>query len=402
MTATTAEKKRAWAGPAILAHGFRPFFFGASVWASLAMALWVLMLSGVTTVPTAFDAVSWHAHEFLFGYLSAVMAGFLLTAVPNWTGRVPIVGWQLGALALLWLAGRVAVGVSDGVRPVFVAVVDLAFPTLFTIVIGREIVAGKNWRNLLVVGMLALFTFGNALFHWEAAQGDHAAQGAGLRMGVGAGIMMIAGIGGRIVPAFTRNWLVKQRDGQMPVAPMQGFDKVALLSLFVTLILWVFLPGNVVTGVAMLISGLLHAVRLSRWAGHRTLAEPLVTVLHVGYAFLPFGALALGVEILVPDILGIAAAQHLWMGGAIGLMTLAIMTRATLGHTGQALSAGAGTVAIYTALVLAVLTRVAAGTLPGAAAALHMVSGLTWLVAFAGFAVIYGRWLLRLPDAQGV
>ena len=105
MTATTAEQMRAWTGPAILTYGFRPFFFGAAVWAATAMALWVPMLSGHLALPTAFDPVSWHAHEFLYGYLGAVVAGFLLTAVPNWTGRLPIVGWRLGALALLWLAG---------------------------------------------------------------------------------------------------------------------------------------------------------------------------------------------------------------------------------------------------------------------------------------------------------
>lgn len=111
MTSTT-EQMRAWTGPAILTYGFRPFFLGAAVWAALAMALWVPMLSGQVSLPTAFDPVSWHAHEFLFGYLGAVIAGFLLTAVPNWTGRLPIVGWRLGLLALLWLAGRVAVAVS--------------------------------------------------------------------------------------------------------------------------------------------------------------------------------------------------------------------------------------------------------------------------------------------------
>src|SRR6056297_1799395 len=119
MTATTSSRMRAWTGPAILAYGFRPFFFGAAVWAALAMALWVPMLTGQLSLPSAFDPVSWHAHEFLYGYLGAVVAGFLLTAVPNWTGRLPIVGWPLGALAVLWLAGRVAVAVSAGLPPLF-------------------------------------------------------------------------------------------------------------------------------------------------------------------------------------------------------------------------------------------------------------------------------------------
>lgn len=399
---STAEQMRAWTGPAILTYGFRPFFFGAAAWAALAMALWVPMLSGHVSLPTAFDPVSWHAHAFLYGYLGAVIAGFLLTAVPNWTGRLPIVGWPLGALSALWLAGRVVVVVSAGLPPLLVASVDLAFPVVLAAVIAREIVAGKNWRNLMVLGMLAVFALGNALFHWEAARGDYAAQGYGLRLGLGAALMLIAVIGGRIVPSFTRNWLVKRGPGRLPVAPMQRFDKLSLLALLVALLLWVTLPLHAATGVALIVAGLFHLLRLARWAGARTLAEPLVTVLHAGYAFLPLGALALGAEILMPGTLGVAGAQHLWMGGAIGLMTLAVMTRATLGHTGQDLSAGAGTVAIYLALILAVLARVAAGLWPTQAALLHGLSGLCWIAAFGGYAVIYGRLLLRAAPAKRV
>jgi len=402
MATKTAERMRAWRGPAILTYGFRPFFFGATVWAALAMLLWVPMLSGRVVLPSAFDPVSWHAHEFLYGYLGAVIAGFLFTAVPNWTGRLPIVGWPLGALAALWVAGRVVVTVSAGLPPPVVAAVDLAFPGTIVLIILREIVAGKNWRNLIVLGMLCIFLLGNAIFHWEAEQGEYAAQGYGLRLGLGAGIMMIAVIGGRIVPSFTRNWLVRRGPGRLPVPPMQRFDKVALLGLMVALLAWVVAPYQPASGLALVIAGLLHLIRLARWAGERTLAEPLVTVLHAGYAFLPLGALVLGAEILITGAMGMAAAQHLWMTGAIGLMTLAVMTRATLGHTGQALSAGAGTVGIYTALVLAVLARVGAGIWPEQAVWLHGLSGLGWVAAFGGFALVYGRLLLRLPAAKTV
>lgn len=399
---TTTEQMRAWNGPAILTYGFRPFFFGAAVWAALAMVLWVPMLSGRNVLPTAFDPVSWHAHEFLFGYLGAVVAGFLLTAVPNWTGRLPIVGWRLGMLVGLWLAGRVAVAVSGGMPAELVAMADLAFPVAFALLIAREIVAGKNWRNLIVLAMLGVFIIGNALFHWEAAKGYFAAQGYGLRLGLSAGVMMIAVIGGRIVPSFTRNWLVKRKSTALPVAPMQTFDKVALLVLLVALVLWVALPLGTLTGLALALAGVLHAVRLARWAGHRTFAEPLVTVLHAGYAFLPLGALALAMEILAPGSFGMAGAQHFWMAGAFGLMTLAVMTRATLGHTGQNLTAGAGTVAIYLALILSVFARVAGGVWPEFSGSLHMMAGLFWMAAFAGFAIVYGAHLLRLPAAKRI
>lgn len=397
---SSAEQMRAWRGPAILTYGFRPFFFGAAVWAALAMALWVPMLSGHLTLPTAFDPVAWHAHEFLFGYVGAVVAGFLLTAVPNWTGRLPIVGWPLGALFGLWLIGRGAVALSLHLPPLGVALADLAMPVVLALVIGREIVAGRNWRNLIVLGMLGVLTAGNAVFHWEAGSGAPAAQGVGLRIGVAAGVMMIAVIGGRIVPSFTRNWLVKRGAGRLPVPPMRGFDTGAVLALAASLGLWVIWPDHPATGAALVVCGVLHLVRLARWAGERTAAESLVAVLHVGYGLVPLGALALGAEILAPGTFGMAAAQHVWMAGATGLMTLAVMTRATLGHTGQPLVAGAGTVGIYAALVVSVLARLAVGVWPQQAAALHVLAGLGWIAAFGGFALVYGPLLLRLRAAK--
>lgn len=398
--ATTAEQIRAWRGPTIFSFGFRPFFMGAAVWAALTMILWIPMLSGHLSLPTAFDPVSWHAHEFLFGYLSAVIAGFLLTAVPNWTGRLPIVGWPLAALWSLWLAGRLAVALSATMPPIAAAALDLAFPVVFLGAIAREIVMGRNWRNLIVLAMLTVFVLGNGLFHLDALHGGFAAGGYGLRLGLGTAIMMIAVIGGRIVPSFTRNWLARRGPGRLPAPPMQTFDRAALLALVLALLLWVFLPVAPASGVALVIAAALHFWRFARWAGERTWAEPLVLVLHAGYAFVPLGALTLGAAILWPDALDAAAAQHLWMAGAIGLMTLAVMTRATLGHTGQDLTAGAATVAIYLAAAAAVSARLAAGLWPGLSAWLHPVAGVAWIVAFGGFALTYGRSLSNLPPAK--
>lgn len=397
---STARQMREWRGSALLSYGFRPFFLGAALWAALAMCLWMAMLAGAITLPTAFDPVSWHAHAFLYGYLGAVVAGFMLTAVPNWTGRLPIVGWRLGILALIWLSGRIAVAFSAGLSPGLVAVIDLAFPVIFALAIGREIVAGRNWRNLVVLGMLAVFIFGNAMFHWEAAQGGYAAGGTGLRIGLGAALMMIAVIGGRIIPSFTRNWLAKRKPGRLPVPPMQRFDKLALAALLLALLLWIAAPLSAFAGAALIAAGALHLARLARWAGDRTFAEPLVTVLHVGYAFLPIGALLLGTAILWEDALGRTAAQHLWTGGAIGMMTLAVMTRATLGHTGRALRASGATVAIYAALAIAVVARVATALWPQEAMLLYAVSAILWLLAFAGYAAVYGPSLLQRPPAK--
>ncbi len=392
---TTAEQMRAWNGPTLLTYGFRPFFFGAGVWAALAMVLWIPMLSGHIELPTRFDPVTWHSHEFLYGYLSAVVAGFLLTSVPNWTGRLPIVGWPLGGLFALWIIGRLAVSFSSGLPVWLVAVADLSMLVTLAAVLTREIVAGKNWRNLLVLFMLGALILGNGVFHLEAARGDYAAQGYGLRIGLGAALMLIGVIGGRIVPSFTRNWLVRRGAGKLPVPPMKTFDKYSLVTLLIALLLWVAMPDHMATGVALLLAGVLHLIRLSRWAGERSFSEPLLWVLHLGYALLPIGALLVALEILRPGVLGFAAAQHIWMAGTIGLMTMAVMTRATLGHTGQALTAGRGTTALYVCVLAAMLLRLLAGVWPMQANILYALAGLAWIGAYGGFAVLYGPLLLR-------
>ena len=392
---TTAQQMRAWTGPTLLTYGFRPFFFGAGVWAALAMVLWIPMLSGHIALPTRFDPVTWHSHEFLYGYLSAVVAGFLLTSVPNWTGRLPIVGWPLGGLFALWIIGRLAVTFSSGLPVWLVAVADLSMLVTLAAVLTREIVAGKNWRNLMVLFMLGALILGNGVFHFEAARGDYAARGYGLRIGLGAALMLIAVIGGRIVPSFTRNWLVRRGEGKLPVPPMQTYDKIALLALLAALVLWVVMPEHMVTGLALLLAGVLHLIRLSRWAGERALSEPLLWVLHLGYALLPIGAILVGLEVLRPGLLGFAASQHVWMAGTIGLMTMAVMTRATLGHTGQALTAGRGTTALYLGVIAAMLLRLLAGAWPAQADILYALSGLCWIGAFGGFALLYGALLLR-------
>ncbi|MEY8099511.1 NnrS family protein [Falsihalocynthiibacter sp. S25ZX9] len=400
MKQTTSEQSRQWQGPAVFSYGFRPFFLFGALWAALAMVLWILMLSGSLQLPTHLDPISWHAHEFLFGYLGAIIAGFLLTAVPNWTGRLPVVGWNLAGLFALWLAGRVALASADLWPTGLAAIIDLSFPIVLGGVILREIIAGKNWRNLVVPALLSVFILANLLFHIEAARGEIAAQGYGLRVGISAVVLMISVIGGRVVPSFTRNWLVQRKATRLPVPPMQRFDKATLLATVLALLLWVFAPAFALTGIALLIIGLLHFARLIRWQGAQTLAEPLLWVLHLAYAFLPLGALLEGFSILRPDLFPAIAAQHLWMAGAFGLMTLAMMTRATLGHTGQTLRAGLGTVAIFAFLIGSVIARLAAAFSSGAAMTLYSLSGALWIGAFLGFALFYGAALMKPKPAR--
>lgn len=391
---TTAELMRAWRGPALLTYGFRPFFLGAGIWAALTMALWVAVISGTLTLPSAFDPVAWHAHEVMFGYLGAVIAGFLLTAVPNWTGRLPIVGWPLAGLAALWLAGRVAVAFSAYLPPLLVAVIDLSGLTALAGFLAREIIAGRNWRNLIVLGLLAVMVVANGLFHWEAARGGTPAQGVGFRLALAAGILLITVIGGRIVPSFTRNWLVRRGNPARPAAPGR-VDQLAIAATLAALLVWIAAPASMLAGVTLVLCAALQFVRLGRWSGRHTGAEPLVWILHLGYGFVPLGALAMGLSILFPAQLAGIAAQHLWMAGALGTMTIAVMTRATLGHTGGELTASTATVAIYLAIVASVLLRFSAGFDTALSRGLLDLAGTLWCAGFLGFALVYGRLLLR-------
>lgn len=396
---TTSERARQWAGPAIFSFGFRPFFLFAAIWAALAMGLWLALLSGADFLPLALDPVSWHAHEFLYGYLSAVVAGFLLTAVPNWTGNLPVVGWPLAALSALWLLGRLALSSASLWPPLAVMLADLAFLTALALFLAREIVTGRNWKNLIVLAALTVFLAGNALFHIEALRGEYPASGAGLRLGLGAGIFLIALIGGRVVPSFTRNWLVKKGAERLPTPPMQGLDKFSLLFLVLALVAWVALPGSLTAGVLLLLAGALHLVRLARWCGWATRAEPLVWVLHLAYLFVPLGAIVLGVAIVTEAAHLAAASLHVWTIGAIGTMTLAVMTRATLGHTGAALTAGPGSVMIYLSMPVALFCRLIAAS-SADPQLWQLVSGLAWFTGFLGFALLYGPRLLRARPAK--
>ncbi len=376
-----------------LSQGFRPFFLSAALWSLVAMALWLLMLTGKLELPSALDPVSWHAHEALFGYLGAVLAGFLLTALPNWTGRSPIAGWPLAGLFALWVIGRMAIAMSAWLSPLEAALLDLSFFIVLGGLALREIIAARNWRNLVVVAMIGVLASGNALFHRESAEGASAASGYGLRIGLAAAIMLISVIGGRIVPTFTRNWLTSRGHAALP-ASFGRLDGLVLALTMPALTAWIAFPEAQETGYLLIVSGIAQAARLARWRGQDTASEPLVWVLHVAYAFVPLGMLCVGAAALWPGAVKAASAQHLWMAGAIGVMTLAVMTRATLGHGGRTLTAGAGTAALYLMIVASVLARLAGGMLPEHAMALWTLAGLLWCCSFFGFLLLYGRLLI--------
>ena len=378
------------AAPAFLRGGFRPFFFAGPMWAIVALTLWLLALAGTIQLPTEFDALAWHRHEMLFGFVGAIIAGFLLTAVPNWTGRLPIAGGPLAALFGLWAAGRIAVLFSSVVGSLAAAAIDVGFFVVLAMLAAREVLESKN-RNLPVVGLVFLFGLVNAADHAGAAgliDPDHA-----WKCAVALVIILISLIGGRIIPSFTRNWLTKQgvRQG-LPGQPGR-FDIAVIGLTFLAFLAWITAPQGWLTGILFAIASAGQAVRLARWKGWKTFADPLVLILHVGYFWVPVGlALLAAIDFGAP--FPRSTAVHALTAGAMATMILAVMSRATLGHTGRELRASPLTQAAYVLVTAGALLRV---TAPLGLLDYRLgieVAGAAWMVAFLLFLIAYGPILL--------
>ena len=386
------RRRLSYAGPALFSYGFRPFFLGAAAWSAACIALWIPQFTGDFFLGSAYAPIDWHTHEMLYGYVAAVIDEFLLTAIPNWTGRLPINGAPLMALTALWLAGRFAMLLSAHIGILLAAIIDIAFLATLAFVAAREIVVGRNWRNLRVLALVGILIAGNIVFHGEVYLWGSSAFGT--RIGIAGVIMLISLVGGRIVPSFTRNWLARRENGRLPI-PFSRFDGATIAASLIALTLWVALPDNVVTGIALIIAAIMQVVRLGRWAGDRTITDRLVLVLHVAYMFVPIGFALAGASIFDPSVVPASVGIHAWTAGAIGLMTLAVMSRASLGHTGQHLRAGAGTQAVYLLAFCSALLRMAAG-LDGSLGMME-AAGAAWIAAFGGFALLYGPLLVGKP-----
>ena len=395
MTPSTSSRRKpvprglAHTGPVLLSYGFRPFFLAAGTWAVLAMVLWVTALIADLPIGGSYGAPAWHAHEMLFGYSTAALAGFLLTAIPNWTGRLPVSGKPLAVLFAVWLLGRLVLIAPDLLGTTFSVSLDSIFLPLLLAICAREVIAGRKWRDLKILAGVTALACANVGYHFLVLRSDDA--GMANRLAVAAFIMLIGIIGGRIVPSFTRNWLAKREAKHLPV-PYNHFDTASLVAAFVALSAWVFVPEHLVTTSAALIAAALQTTRLARWQGWRTGAERLVLILHIAYASLPAGFMAIA---LVPSgLMDPISALHVFTVGGIGLMTLAVMSRATRGHTGEPLTAPTMTALSYLSLILAALLRPLAIVVPEHYMTMVSMSGLFWIAAFTLYVVEYAPILL--------
>jgi uncharacterized protein involved in response to NO len=382
-------------GLALWSYGFRPFFLGGAVWAVLTMALWIAALIHGLPLGGDFGAPLWHAHEMVFGFAPAVLAGFLLTAIPNWTGGLPVSGRRLMALVAVWAAGRLAMAGAalSGLWPAMVT--DAAFLPLLLAIAAREIIAGRKWNDLKVLAGVAAVMAGNLGFHAAVLTGGDPSHW--LRAAVAGFVVLVLIMGGRIIPSFTRNWLNQRGATAMPVA-YNRFDLGVIGVSAGALALWAMVPDQGLTMLAALIAAGLNLARLARWQGLATRGEGLLFVLHLAYAFVPLGFLtiaAAGMGAVQP-----VSALHVLTVGVIGGTMLAMMTRVTRGHTGRALSASRMTLLSYLCLFAAALARPLADVL--GMMALMEAAGILWMLAFGLFVLEHGAMLvLRRRPMRG-
>lgn len=373
--------------PAILQGGFRILFFLAALWAAYAMLAWIGFWTAGTDMPMgAMLPHDWHVHSLLFGFAPAVLGGFLLTAIPNWTGTKMISGAPLALMAVLWALGRVAVWLSGDLPVGLVILLDVSFLLTLLLVSARVLIKSGNIRNMPVLGFILLFLMGQVFFDVISLAGGYASVTPGAKLSMSAIILLISLIGGRIVPAFTRNWLVKQGADDLPVM-FGGFDKIVIAVSGVTLLTWIMSEANLITGTLMLIAGVLQLIRQSRWKGEKTTSALIVAILHLAYLFVPLGFILLGLSMIFPVSVPAMAGQHAWLSGAMGGMMLAVMTRASLGHTERELRTTWREVFIYGMVLLASVIRVVAA-FPTPDFLLH-IAATAWVLAFAGFAALY-------------
>jgi uncharacterized protein involved in response to NO len=391
-----AQPPAALAGPILLARGFRAFFLLAGVYAVLALGAWVALFRGWAALPTGFSPPFWHAHEMLFGYAVAAMAGFLLTAAPNWSGTAPLRGGPLLGLVALWVAGRIAVWGAPLLPLAFVAVVDLAFLPALALTMARALWPARKPRNFVFVGLLALLFMAN-LHSYLPLLGPP--EDRGLVLAVDVMVLAIVIVGGRITPSFTAAAL-RQRPGAPEVVIHPGVERTAILSTLAVALADLFSLPSALVGALALLAGVSNALRLAGYRPRFTLGQPLLWVLHLGYAWAALGLALKGLAAFVPA-LPATAALHALTVGAIGTMTLAVMSRAALGHTGRPLVAPRPVAFAYGLVSAAALVRVLT---PILAPALYMegilVSGLLWVLAFALFVAVYAPVLTR-PRADG-
>jgi len=391
MTATVRQPRGWWNAP-FWARGFRPFFFLAGLWGCVAPIAWVAMVAGRVPAPVWLAPSAWHAHEMLFGWVAAAVAGFLLTSVPVWTATAPVTGRPLAGVAALWVAGRLAMLAAGALPAIVVAVIDVSFLPVLVLCLVRPLATAGQRRNWGFVPILLALCAANAVMHAEVLSiaGPHAS--VALRFAIAVVVLLIVVVGGRITPAFTRNAFVRRGiEAAIRTRPWIDRLSIALVALLPAVELSV--PRTCWSGAAELAAALAVGGRMLGWQTLRTGRDPLLWSLHAGYAWVAIGLGLVGaadLSLAVPSTAGL----HALTAGAMGSMILAVMTRVGLGHTGRPLVAPRGVAVAYGMVHLGAFARVGTAFLPNIGTPALAVAAMLWAGAFGLFLVLYVSVLL--------
>ena len=373
----------------VAAKGFRPFFFLAGAFAVAILPLWMLALLGLSNPGTYLDAVYWHAHEMVFGFAVAVIAGFLLTAVGNWTKRETLVGAPLLVLAALWLFGRIALSGADLFPRWLPAVADLAFLPALGVVLGRSLFVTNNKRNFVMLAILTALFVANLTIHLDVLGVLPGWRRRGSLVAVDIVVLLMVVMAGRTFPMFTRN-----ATGQTSIRSLPILDALSIGAMALLLVLDAAAPDLALTAIVSAIAGVLAAVRTAHWGARRSFGTPLLWILHIGYLWIPVGLVLRALSAMTASVPA-SIATHALTVGAIGALTLGMMSRVALGHTGRMLTTSRTVVASFIVVTLAAIVRVS-GPLVGAAHYRTTVftAGTLWTFAFALFLYAYARILV--------
>ncbi|AUG54961.1 short-chain dehydrogenase [Thalassospira marina] len=377
---------------------FRPLFLFAGLQAIIGVVWWLSAMIHGLWAPQLGTTSLWHAHEMIFAFGGAALGGFLLTAIANWTGRPALKGAPIIALTTLWLAGRVAMIFAAQTSTALLLVIELSYYLALLGLAARELIAGNNRRNLKILAIIGLLAVIDAVFVLAATDTIPLDAEIFPRAGIFIFLLLIALIGGRIIPGFTRNWLM--RNGKLPAiaepVSFNRFDALCMGALVASIAL-VFTPWHQGAGVMLMASGFLHFARLSRWRGIHTFADPLVIMLHAAYFWLPTSLLLVGFAMLRPDLYAVNDALHAGGAGAMACMIMAIGGRAALGHTGRALVAGKIFTAAFALIWLATALRLLAPVFGGSYIMLLAAATLCWVGGWVLFLLRYAPVLTGAP-----
>ncbi|ABI39496.1 NnrS family protein [Shewanella sp. MR-4] len=369
---------------ALFRLGFRPFFLFASLFSLLSLSIWGGLLSGKLLLPNTLNPLWWHGHEMIFGFVCAVVAGFLLTAVQNWTGRPGVKGLPLAGLFMVWLLPRLLLILPFNIPLAVIMAIDLLFLPLTATLLAISVIEVRQWRNFVFIPILGLLTIFNGMSYYGLTTNQLNWMNNGLYAAVILLAVIVALLGGRVIPFFTEratNW-----QKQTPIAAVELLSFASLLALVVSL----FLVDTLLTRILAGIAGLVLLFRWSRWGWRASWSVPLLWSLHLSYLCIPIGLM------LIAAGLPLSVGMHAITVGGLGGMILAMMSRVSLGHTGRSLTPPRPMALAFALILLATVLRVLAGLLSAWFIELMLAAIGFWILAFGCFCYCYAPMLCRV------